>query len=44
MFLPNTMDNQIHHFDDLDTLIYLAEEEHNLFAQEDNSNISGVDS
>ena len=33
---PN--DNKKHHFDDMDSEIYLTEEEHNLFAQEDESN------
>ena len=32
------MDNQIHHFDDLDSGIYLKEEEHNIFSQEDDCN------
>ena len=32
------MDNHIHHFDDMDSEIYLTEEEHNLFAQEDDCN------
>ena len=32
------LDNQIHHFDDLDSEIYLTEEEHNMFAQEDDYN------
>ena len=36
------MDNQIHHFDDIDSEIYLTQEEHNLFAQEDDSPISKI--
>ena len=38
------MDNQIHHFDDIDSKIYLTEEEHNLFSQEDDYHISEIDS
>ena len=38
------MDNKIHDFDDIDSEIYLTEEEHNLFAQEDDNNISEKDS
>ena len=38
------MDNQIHHFDDIDSKIYLIEEENNLFSQEDDSHISEIDS
>ena len=38
------MDNQIHHFDDLDSNIYITKEEHNLFAQEDDSNTFEVES
>ena len=32
------MDNQIHHFDDLDSEIYFIENEHNIFSQEDDCN------
>ena len=38
------MDNQINHFDDLDSNIYLIEEENNLFAQEDDCNTFEVES
>ena len=38
------MDNQIHHFDDVDIEIYLTEEEHNLFAKKDDNKIYEVDS
>ena len=38
------MENQIHHFDDLDSDIYLTEEDHNLFAQQDDCNNCEVDS
>ena len=37
------MDNQIHHFDNIDSEIYLIEEEHNTFSQEDESHISEID-
>ena len=33
------MENQIHHFDDMDLEIYLIEEEHNIFAQEEECSI-----
>ena len=36
------MENQNHHFDDIDSKIYLTEEEHNWFAQEDDSHISEI--
>ena len=32
------MDNQKHHFDDIDSELYLIEEEYNLFASEDECN------
>ena len=38
------MDNQIHHFDYIDAEIYLTEEDHNMFAQDDENTISEVDS
>ena len=38
------MDILIHHFDDIDSEIYLIEEEHNLFSQEDDYHISEIDS
>ena len=38
------MDNQIHHFHDLDSDIYLSEEENNFFPQEDDCNTFEVES
>ena len=38
------MENYINHFDDIDSWIYLTEEEHNMFSHDDESNISEVDS
>ena len=38
------MENQIHHFDDLDYAIYLREEEHNMLAQEDDCSAFEVES
>ena len=34
------MENQDHHFDDIDFRIFLIEEEHNFFAQEEDDHIS----
>ena len=36
------MDNKIHHFDDIDSEIYLTKEEDNFFSQEDDNNISEI--
>ena len=33
-----SIEDQIHHFGDLDSEIYLAQEEHNMFSQEDDNN------
>ena len=38
------MDNQRHHFDVLYTEVYLIEEEHNLFSQEDDCNAFEIES
>ena len=38
------MNNQIDNFDDLDSGIYITEEEHNMFAQEDDYNTMEVES
>ena len=38
------MDSQIHHFDDLDYEVYLTEEEHNMFSQEDYCNAFEIES
>ena len=38
------MENQNHHFDDIDFGIYLTEEEHNFFAQEEDGHMSEIDS
>ena len=37
------IDNQIHHFNDINSEIYVTEEEHNLFPQEDENPISEID-
>ena len=36
-----SIEDYIHHFGDLDSEIYLIEEEHNMFAQEDYNNLEG---
>ena len=36
-----SIEDNIHHFGDLDSEIYLIEEEHNMFAQEDDNNLEG---
>ena len=33
------IEDHIHHFGDLDSEIYLNEEEHNMFAREDDNNL-----
>ena len=38
------MDNKIHRFNDTNAVIYLTKEEHNMFAQDGDSNIAEVDS
>ena len=38
------MDNQIHHFNDLDSYIYLPEDDHNMITQEDDYNAFEVES
>ena len=37
------LDNQMHHFDDLESKIYLIEEENNIFSQEDDYNTLEVE-
>ena len=36
-----SIEDHIHHFGDLDSEIYLTQEEHNMFAQEDDNNLEG---
>ena len=36
-----SIEDHIHHFGDLDSEIYLIEEEHNMFAKEEDNNLEG---